>query len=72
LAEGIITITIGGEPISPRSVTELCEALQDATALEIFDLRSITGPRTLNLIFCLGAAFGLIPQAYNKTTIDLR
>ena len=60
LAEGQITITIGGEMITPRSLTELCEALQDATALEIFEIfNSLAGgDRAINIIFCLGAAFG--------------
>ena len=60
MAEGIITITIGGEPITPRSLTELCEALQDATGFEIFNaLQSFAGSSIPNLVFCLGAAFGV-------------
>ena len=60
LATGQLTITIGGEQITPRSLTELCEALQDATGFEIFNaLSSFAGSITPDLVFCLGAAFGV-------------
>ena len=60
LATGQLTITIGGESITPRSLTELCEALQDATGFEIFNaLSSFAGSITPDLVFCLGAAFGV-------------
>ena len=60
LATGQLTITIGGEQITPRSLTELCEALQDATGFEIFNaLQSFAGSITPDLVFCLGAAFGV-------------
>jgi len=57
LEAGQITIVIYGEEITPRSLTELCTALQDATPAEIFeirfDVRSI-----VDVLFCLGADFG--------------
>jgi hypothetical protein len=58
LVTGQITITIGGEPITPRSLTELCEALQDATGFEIFNALQFIGSISPELVFCLGAAFG--------------
>jgi hypothetical protein len=61
LANGGITITLeDGETITPRSLTALCEALQDASGFEIFNaLQTFAGSNIPNLVFCLGAAFGV-------------
>ena len=48
---------IYGEEITPRSLTELCTALQDATPAEIFELR-FDVRSIVDVLFCLGADFG--------------